>query len=67
MREQTGLSQPKISPSRAIYPLLHTVMPVDSSALAELKKRGYMTTPVIVINGLVIGGFADKIDHALQD
>ena len=39
----------------------------DSSALADLKKLGYMTTPVIVINGSIIVGFdADKIDQALQ-
>jgi glutaredoxin 3 len=39
----------------------------DPSALAELKKLGYMTTPVIVIEGSVIVGFdADKIDRALQ-
>jgi glutaredoxin len=39
----------------------------DRSALAELKKLGYMTTPVIVIEGSVIVGFdADKIDQALQ-
>ena len=38
----------------------------DSSALAELKKLGYMTTPVIVINEVVIVGFdAAKIDLAL--
>jgi glutaredoxin len=39
----------------------------DPSALADLKKLGYMTTPVIVIDGSVIVGFdADKIDQALQ-
>jgi glutaredoxin len=39
----------------------------DPGALAELKKLGYMTTPVIVIDGSVIVGFdADKIDQALQ-
>jgi glutaredoxin 3 len=39
----------------------------DPSTLAELKKLGYMTTPVIVIDGSVIVGFdADKIDQALQ-
>ena len=38
----------------------------DPSALADLKKLGYMTTPVIVIDGSVIVGFdADKIDQAL--
>jgi glutaredoxin len=40
----------------------------DPSAVADLKKFGYMTTPVIVINGSVIVGFdADKIDLALRD
>jgi len=40
----------------------------DPSALADLKKLGYMTTPVIVIDGSVIVGFdADKIDQALRD
>lgn len=39
----------------------------DSTALADLKKLGYMTTPVIVIDSAVIVGFdADKIDQALQ-
>ena len=38
----------------------------DPSALEDLKKLGYMTTPVIVINGSVIVGFdAEKIDKAL--
>ena len=39
----------------------------DPGALADLKKLGYMTTPVIVIDGSVIVGFdADKIDQALK-
>jgi glutaredoxin len=39
----------------------------DPSALTDLKKLGYMTTPVIVVDGSVIVGFdADKIDQALQ-
>ena len=39
----------------------------DPSALADLKKLGYLTTPVIVINGSIIVGFdSDKIDRALQ-
>jgi glutaredoxin 3 len=39
----------------------------DPAALADLKKLGYMTTPVIVIDGSVIVGFdSEKIDHALQ-
>jgi glutaredoxin len=42
-------------------------IPQDPSALAELKKLGYMTTPVIVIDGSVIVGFdAEKIDQALR-
>jgi glutaredoxin 3 len=40
----------------------------DPSDLAELKKLGYMTTPVVVIDGSVIVGFdTEKIDRALQD
>ena len=39
----------------------------DPGALADLKKLGYMTTPVIVVDGTVIVGFdADKIDQALK-
>jgi glutaredoxin len=39
----------------------------DPAALAELKKLGYMTTPVIVIDGSVIVGFdTEKIDSSLQ-
>ena len=39
----------------------------DSRALAELEELGYMTTPVIVINDVVIVGFdAAKIDLALS-
>ncbi|PYV54127.1 MAG: NrdH-redoxin [Acidobacteria bacterium] len=39
----------------------------DPDALADLKKLGYMTTPVIVIDGSVIVGFdADKIEQALR-
>ena len=39
----------------------------DPGALADLKKLGYMTTPVIVIDGSVVVGFdADKIDQALR-
>ena len=35
--------------------------------MADLKKLGYMTTPVIVIDNVVIVGFdADKINQALQ-
>ena len=39
----------------------------DPGALADLKKLGYMTTPVIDIDGWVIVGFdAEKIDQALK-
>ena len=39
----------------------------DLYALDELKKLGYMTTPVIQIDGAVIVGFDQaKIDAALQ-
>jgi glutaredoxin len=39
----------------------------DATALADLKKLGYMTTPVIVVDGSVIVGFdAEKIDRALH-
>jgi glutaredoxin len=39
----------------------------DSAALQELKTLGYMTTPVIQIDGSVIVGFdAAKIDAALR-
>ena len=35
----------------------------DPGALADLKKLGYMTTPVIVVDGAVIVGFDSvKID-----
>lgn len=38
----------------------------DPAALDDLKKLGYMTTPVIQINGSVIVGFDQaKIDAAL--
>lgn len=40
----------------------------DPTALGELKKLGYMTTPVIQINGNVIVGFdQEKIDAALAE
>jgi glutaredoxin len=39
----------------------------DPSALADLKRLGYMTTPVIAIDGSVIVGFdVEKIDRALS-
>jgi glutaredoxin 3 len=40
----------------------------DPGALAELKKLGYMTTPVIVVDGAVIVGFdSAKIDKHVAD
>jgi len=40
----------------------------DSGALADLKKLGYMTTPVIVVDGEVIVGFdSGKIDKYAVD
>lgn len=40
----------------------------DLGALGELKKLGYMTTPVIQINGQTIVGFdQQKIDAALME
>lgn len=39
----------------------------NAQALEELKKLGYMTTPVVVIDSSVIVGFdAKKIDAALR-
>ena len=39
----------------------------DPGTLADLKKLGYMTTPVIVFDGSVIVGFdAEKIDQTLE-
>jgi glutaredoxin len=39
----------------------------NAEALEELKKLGYMTTPVVVIEKSVIVGFdAEKIDVALR-
>jgi glutaredoxin len=39
----------------------------DLGALADLKKLGYMTTPVIVIDSSVIVGFdAEKIAQTVQ-
>jgi len=39
----------------------------DPGALVDLRKLGYMTTPVLVIDGTVIVGFDQaKIDTALQ-
>jgi glutaredoxin 3 len=39
----------------------------DPAALDELKKLGYLTTPLIVIDGVVVVGFdTAKIDAALS-
>jgi glutaredoxin 3 len=39
----------------------------DPTALDDLRKLGYMTTPVIVIDGAIIVGFdTAKIDEALK-
>jgi glutaredoxin len=39
----------------------------NAQALEELKKLGYMTTPVVAIDSSVIVGFdAEKIDTALR-
>ena len=39
----------------------------DPSALIDLKRLGYMTTPIIVIDGSVIVGFdSARIDEALK-
>jgi len=39
----------------------------DPSALEDLRKLGYMTTPVLVIDGTVVVGFDQaKIDTALR-
>jgi len=39
----------------------------DEAALAELEKLGYMTTPVIVIDGEVVVGFdRDKLQTLLK-
>jgi glutaredoxin len=40
---------------------------VDETALAELEKLGYMTTPVTVIDGEVVVGFdVPKLRNLLQ-
>jgi len=39
----------------------------DKSALEELQKLGYMTTPVVVIDGEIIVGFDQaKLETALK-
>ena len=39
----------------------------DETALAELEKLGYMTTPVTVIDGQVVVGFdRDKLQRLLE-
>ncbi len=40
----------------------------DATAMAELERLGYMTTPVTVIDGEVVVGFdPKKLDAALSD
>ena len=40
---------------------------VDATAIEELQKLGYMTTPVTVVDGEVIVGFdAGKLEKALK-
>jgi glutaredoxin 3 len=40
---------------------------VDETALKELEKLGYMTTPVTLIDGVVVVGFdAPKLRNLLQ-
>ena len=40
----------------------------DPNSLADLKRLGYMTTPVILIDDSIIVGFdVQKIDDALQN
>lgn len=42
-------------------------MTSDADAVVELQRLGYVTTPVTVIDGIVIVGFdATKIDAALS-
>ena len=39
----------------------------DETALAELEKLGYMTTPVTVIDGQIVVGFdRDKLQELLE-
>jgi len=39
----------------------------DETALAELEKLGYMTTPVTVVDGEVVIGFdRARLEHLLQ-
>ncbi len=39
----------------------------DEAALAELEKLGYMTTPVIVVDGQIVVGFdRDKLQKLLK-
>jgi len=60
-------SQAKEYLSQKQVPFEDRNITADSSALEELKKLGYMTTPVLVIDGSVIVGFDQaKIDTALQ-
>jgi glutaredoxin 3 len=59
-------SQAKEYLSQKQVPFEDRNITADPSALEELKKLGYMTTPVLVIDGSVIVGFDQaKIDTAL--
>jgi glutaredoxin 3 len=60
-------SQAKEYLSQKQVPFEDRNITADPSALEELKKLGYMTTPVLVIDGGVIVGFDQaKIDTALR-
>jgi glutaredoxin 3 len=60
-------SQAKEYLSQKQVPFEDRNITADPSALEELKKLGYMTTPVLVIDGSVIVGFDQaKIDTALR-
>jgi glutaredoxin 3 len=60
-------SQAKEYLSQKQVPFEDRNITANPSALEELKKLGYMTTPVLVIDGSVIVGFDQaKIDTALR-
>jgi glutaredoxin 3 len=60
-------SQAKEYLSQKQVPFEDRNITADPSALEKLKKLGYMTTPVLVIDGSVIVGFDQaKIDTALR-
>ena len=53
--------------SRKQIPFRERDVTSDADAVAELQRLGYVTTPVTVIDGIVIVGFdATKIDAALS-